>query len=227
MNQCTKAGKTHSSLSEPTQDTIITAATSSGSSNSKQSTGFVKASQLLGKNDSSLISSCGRSCAQPSFVPASKLMQAGFSSSVRIARTSRCSSEPETPPPLSTASSSMQATTTVTDSGMRGFCLASELLPSQQSDHMTIKKRAVPLLKRDLTPDSTVNVPPSPPQTCLPKSSALDSKLNSVTVVSDSERGAVAGGVAVETSKSKLSSRKQKIDQAVAKTKKITYFFEK
>lgn len=220
MNQCTKAGETHSSLSEPTQDTIITAATSSGSSNSKQSTGFVKASQLLGKNNSSLISSHGRGHAQPSFVPASKLMQAGFSSSVRIARTSRCSSEPETPPPLSTASSSTQATTTVTDSGTRGFCLAS-------ADHMTIKKRAVPLLKRDLTPDSTVNVPPSPPQTCLPKSSALDSKLNSVTVVSDSERGAVAGSVAVETSKSKPSSRKQKIDQAVAKTKKITYFFEK
>ena len=222
VNNCTKAGELHESFSGQNRDTP--------SSSAKPSTEFVKASQLLGKKSSTSASTSGRNSSLPSFAPASKCfptIAASMSKNSAAARDGIISpKEPVT-------------TLNFSDSNV-GFCPASKLLPNHVSDMATTcdEQRSMKK-KRDSTPVSMElerTTSRSSPGGALPDST---SEQNVVTIdltdltseESKADPGVGGGGGGVGKKEppmtTKSTGRKRKIDQAVAKTKKITYFFEK
>lgn len=206
INQCTKAGQLHKSLSGPHEE----------STGLKQPTAteFVKASQLLGVKTS--VDDGGRNSSLHSSVPASSLLT--DPPAVKCLCTSTVSSsanETSVSSSSNTFSCEKPSTNTTTQrwaDRQVGFCKASELIPNHAS-------------KRGMDSVSPVNtITPILP---LQKSQAPVSKLNSVSVnhlPSTSEGGTVKNK---EASKPKGSGRKAKINPTVAKSKKITSFFEK
>ena len=204
INQCTKAGQLHESLSGQNQD--------STSSSAKPSIEFVKASQLIGKNSSA--GSSGRNNSLHLFAPASKHF------------TTVNASSSDTVGPFTVVggdiNSFKEASRNLPDSRI-GFRLASELLPGHNSDpdvEATCEREAV---KLDSTPVSTVGT--SAPQLVPPDST---SEANSIVIDLTSVKESKPDTMKRAAPKAKAStSRKRKSDPAIAKTKKITYFFEK
>ena len=198
INSCTKAGQLHESLSQDSE-----------CNSAKPSMDFVKASQLLGKNSSTSASSSGRNSSLQSFVPASI-----------YAKTSESSAAARDDITLS-----KKVSQSLFDSRV-DFCLASELLRNHDSDVTTTRERGT--VKRDSTPVSMdlertnrSTSPVAPDSTSEQNVVVID--LTDLT--SEGESKTAAGKK--EPSMTKPTNRKRKIDSAVAKTKKITYFFEK
>ena len=215
VNNCTKAGQLHGSLSEQNQD--------SPSNSAKPSTEFVKASQLLGKNSSIPASISGRNSSLPSFAPASKYFLT-IGASLSSSKTSESSAAAK-----DDITSSKEASLNFPDSRV-GFCLASELLPNHISDVPATREQEA-VKKRDSAP---VSIEPertskSSSPGVLPDSTSEQNVvvIDLTDLTSEGESKTGAGGGKKEPPKTKPTGRKRKIDQAVVKTKKITYFFEK
>lgn len=184
----------HESLTELTQG---------NSSGSMQNTGFVKASQLVGKKQP-LVSSSGRSSSPRSCVPAVKFLPAVKHRLSKVSPgPSLCESD---------VKSSEEASQSLLDSRIVGFCSASKLLPSCNSGGFTTTHEKT--VKDDSTPTTTARV--STPLLVLPDSTA-----------SANEPSSIVASMKKEESKAKATGRKAKIDPAADKTKKITYFFKK
>ena len=219
INNCTKAGQLHESLSGQNRDTP--------SSSAKPSTEFVKASQLLGKKSSTSASNSGRNSSLPSFAPASTYFSTVAASTSKTYAAARDNiTSPKEP-------------VNFPDSNV-GFRPASKLLPNHVSDMDTTtcdKQGAVK--KRDSTPVSMETERTS--RSSSPGSALPDSTSEQNVVVIDltdltSEEGSktnpgIGGGGGGKKKEppmtTKPTGRKRKIDQAAANTKKITYFFEK
>ena len=219
INNYTKAGQLHESLSGQNRDTP--------SSSAKPSTEFVKASQLLGKKSSTLASSSGRNSSLPSFAPASKYFSTVAASTSKNYAAARDNiTSPKEP-------------VNFPDSNV-GFCPASKLLPNHVSDMDTTcdKQRAVK--KRDSTPvsmETDRTSRSSSPGGALPDSTSEQNvvviDLTDLTSEEESKTnpgvggGGGGGGRKEPPMTTKPTGRKRKIDQAAANTRKITYFFEK
>ena len=222
VNSCTKAGQLHASLSRQNQD--------SSSNSAMPSTEFVKASQLLGKKNSTSVDISGRNSSLPSFAPASKYFPTVDASR---SKNTECSAAARDD---STSTKPLEASLNAQDSKV-GFCLASELLPNHVSDVAATSERET-VKKRHSSPMSmeVERTSKSSPPGALPDSTSEQNvdviDLTDVTSERESKGAGLGGGGSgkKELSKatvSKPTGRKRKIDQAVAKTKKITYFFEK
>lgn len=134
VNQCTKAGQLHSSLSEQTVDSTCE------SKSSRPSTEFVKASQLVENKCFLPNNSSRRSHShQPSFVAASRL----------VTGASCCPGSPE----VSSTSSETPSSSTMNGVELEdprremaevetGFCLASDLVAPPSSHPVTIANKA-------------------------------------------------------------------------------------
>ena len=220
INNCTKAGQLHESLSGQNRDTP--------SSSAKPSTEFVKASQLLGKKSSTSASNSGRNSSLPSFAPASKYFSTVAASTSKNYAADRDNNITSPEEPVNFPDSNV------------GFCPASKLLPNHVSDMDTTtcdKQEAVK--KRDSTPVSMETERTS--RSLSPGGALPDSTSEQNVVVIDltdltSEEGSktnpgIGGGGGGKKKEppmtTKPTGRKRKIDQAAANTKKITYFFEK
>ena len=203
INSCTKAGQLHESLSQDSE-----------CNSAKPSRDFVKASQLLGKDSSTSASSSGRNSSLQSFVPASKYFYASSSETSESSAAAR-----------DDITLSKEVSQSLFDSRV-DFCLASELLPNHNSDVATMREQET--VKRDSTPVSMdlerTNRSASP---VAPDSTSEQNVvvIDLTDLTSEGESKTAAGKK--EPSMTKPTGRKRKIDSAVAKTKKITYFFEK
>ena len=204
INNCTKAGQLHESLSRD-----------SDCNSAKPSTEFVKASQLLGKNSLTSASNSGRNSSLQSFAPASKYFDASLSKNSESSAAAR-----------DDITLSKKVSQGLLDSRVGGFCLASELLPNHDSDAAAMCEEEA--VKRDFAPVSLDQEKTS--RSTSPMAPDSTSEQNVVVIdltglTSERESKTVAGKK--EPPKTKPTGRKRKIDTAVAKTKKITYFFEK
>ena len=173
--------------------------------------GFVKASELLGVNTSA--SSSGRNTSLESFPPTSKHFPAD---------TANISSKNESTAARDTVVSSEKTTLRVET----GFCQASVLLPNHNSVKVvaTREREGLEVEKESSTPLSSSSKSVS--QLALPGStSEQDLVVIDLRDLTSEESKTISARK--ESSKTKTSSRKAKIDPAVVKTRKITYFFEK
>ena len=171
------------------------------STSSKPSLEFVKASELLGKKSTfSANDSAKRSNSlHPSFVSASKLITAPLPP--------HCDGVPEVSSSSSETPSSSSTATDVklvdprremAESTKVGFCTASDLMPSYHSRTATATREM---------------------------KSQSSSKADSVASCQDGVKSTYKKEQAV--AKKPAVGKKRKVDPAVAKTKKITCFFEK
>lgn len=222
INQCTKAGQLHKSLSQGSKTSIAS------SDMRPSATEFVKASQLLDKfrYKTSKNSSDRNSTSLQSFVPASTTLVANVSRLKQFQAPSVDRGSSGTP--VSSSSHTMNdtkppptKTTQVVADPHTGFCKASKLLPSHSSNHVTAPK--IVGVEEDVMAVSAVNLP-SP----VTKSTTSVGKPNSVVIdlTSEGEDKAVKKVVS-KTKTISGAGRKAQIDQAVAKSKRITSFFEK
>jgi hypothetical protein len=224
VNNCTKAGQLHESLSGQNRG--------SPSNSAKLSTEFVKASQLLGERSSTSASISERKSSLPSFAPASKYFPAVAASTSNNSAAAR-----------DDVISFQAASVNFPDSNV-GFCPASKLLSNHVSDMAATCNEAGPMKKkRDSTLVSVSREPERTSRSSSPGGALPDSTSEQNVVVIDltdmtSEgeskidpgvggSGGGGGGKKEPPMTTKPTSRKRKIDQAVANTKKITYFFEK
>ena len=190
----------------------------------------MKASQLLGRSSSTSASSSGRSGSLPSFALASK-----YSPTVGASMSNNPSPSSAAGDDIITISD--KASLKFPHSTKAGFCKASELLPNHLSDEATTREQE-DVKERDSTPISieqerTSTSRSTSPGGALPDSTTSEQNVVVINLTSEGrpKTGLVVGGggnFKEEPPKTtKPTGRKRKIDQAVAKTKKITYFFEK
>ena len=156
-----------------------------------------------------------------SFVPASKLMAGAPSSKYHFAANPNSSDISSSSSfVVNDAKPSIEVSESLTDPQV-GFRRASELLPSQHSDHVTSTQQPT---KMDETPVDAAQTSTS----SILKSTTSASGLNSSAVDHLSKEISIRDGILIYAAmKAESDRRKRKIDPAVAKSRKITSFFEK